>query len=390
MNRLFYFHQYFKTPEEGGALRSYHIASKMVDFGIDVVMITTHNNRKYKVKDIDGIQVHYLPIYYSNNLSFTKRLIAFIKFVIKSVRLANSLPRPNLIYTTSTPLTVGIISLWFKWKKDIPYIFEVRDLWPEAPIQLNILKSRVLISIARSIEKAIYKNSSAMIALSPGIKEAILLRYDKKIIYTIANMADVSFYKHNRKKNEEKNELVIGYFGAMGVANNIEFILEAAHVCQQQHLKIRFIIAGDGARKKEVLALTRKMELGNIKILAHIHRNGIRELMSEVDACITSFASVPVFETNSPNKFFDGLAAGKLCIINTKGWLKELVEENHCGIYIDPNKPENFPSLIKKYINNKALLKTCQMNALNLADKKFNKDTLANQICTIVLKELPA
>ena len=110
--------------------------------------------------------------------------------------------------------------------------------------------------------------------------------------------------------------------------------------------------------------------------------------MKDVDACFTSFLAIPILETNSPNKFFDGLAAGKLSIVNTKGWLSELVEQNNCGVYVDPTKPEKFPLLIEPFIQDKNLLISCQKNALQFGKAKFSKDKLVREVCDLVLHEL--
>ncbi|MCG8310496.1 MAG: glycosyltransferase family 4 protein [Cytophagales bacterium] len=385
MKRLFYFHQYFKIPEEGGAMRSYFIAKGMVDHGIQVEMITAHNNSHYEIRKIDGIKVHFLPVYYSNDLSARQRFISFAKFVLKSIKTANRLRRPDLIYATSTPLTVGIISLWYKWRWKIPYIFEVRDLWPDAPIQLNFLKSRLLIAIARKLEKKIYRNSSVIVALSPGIERGILSSYNRANIHMIPNMSDPFLYQTGQFSASEKKRITLGYFGAMGVANRVEFILEIAEKCQFHKLDVDFVIVGDGARKKEMEVRTSKMNLENVRICSFKNRYEIRELMCEVDGCITCFANIPVLQTNSPNKFFDGLAAGKLSIVNTKGWLKELVEKYDCGFYVDPDFPGEFPKMIRPFIEEKELLQSKQQNARNLAKEMFDKDDLVHKICALVL-----
>ena len=399
MNRVVYIHQYFKTPEEGGAIRSYHISKGMVDREIKIDMITSHNKRKYEKKIIDGIHVHYLPVNYSNELSSARRYIAFFKFVLAAVKLTQKLQKPDLCFATSTPLTVGMIALWLKWTKQIPYIFEVRDLWPEAPIQLGIIKSALIKHLSIKLEKVIYKNANRIVALSPGIEKGILNKCGKVKISMIPNMADIDFFYENppeihapppacrigRAGGHNKSEFIIGYFGAFGMANNLEYILDAAKECQKANLPVSFKLIGDGARKSAIELKAIQMNLDNIEILPHRNRFETRTLLEKVDACFTSFLTIPILETNSPNKFFDGLAAGKLSIVNTKGWLKELVEQNNCGFYTDPAKPEKFPLLIKPFIQDKKLLNSYQENALRLGKIKFSKKKLVHEICDLVL-----
>ena len=242
MKKVCYIHQYFKTPEEGGALRSYHISRAMVKRGIQVEIITSHNHSRYKFDVIDGINVHYLPVEYSNDLPFKKRYIAFVTFAWRAIILTRKLQKPDLVFATSTPLTIGIVTLWLKLTKKIPYFFEVRDLWPEAPIQLKIIKSKLLQQILKKLEYYIYKNSTRIIALSPGIKQGILNSYSKAKVSMIPNMADLPYFDQNRHYHHDKKEFAIGYFGTFGFANNIQFIINIIEECQRANLKIKFIL----------------------------------------------------------------------------------------------------------------------------------------------------
>lgn len=385
MKKIVYIHQYFKTPEEGGAIRSYFISNGMVDHGMEVELITSHNKAHYEQKNIHGIRVHYLPIYYSNYYSFSKRYSAFFKFVYSAIKLSKKLPKQDLCYVSSTPLTVGIVALWWKWKRKVPYIFEVRDLWPEAPIQLGIINSPPLIYLTTKLENTIYKHAHKIIALSPGIEKGILNKFAKANISMIPNMADIDFFQKASPKLHEIKELVIGYFGAFGMTNNIEYILDAALECQKAKLAVTFQLMGDGGEKKDIELKAIQMNLRNVNFFPHQNRSDIRVSLNQVDACFTSFLNVPVLETNSPNKFFDGLAAGKLNIVNTLGWLKELVEENNCGFYTDPAHPKKFPELLEPFIRDKNLLKSYQKNSMHLAKARFSREKLVHDVCEIVL-----
>ncbi len=385
MKKIIYIHQYFKTPEEGGAIRSYHIASGLIDQNIQVEMITSHNKSRYEFKIIDGIHVHYLPIRYSNSFSNTRRIQAFIRFALAAIHQIKKCEKPDRIYATSTPLTVGIIALYAKWIKKISYIFEVRDLWPEAPIQLGIIKSPFTKWISRRLEKTIYQNANKIIALSPGIRQGILKQHSKAKIFEIPNMADMDFFYEKSSKNYKKRDFVISYFGAFGQLNHLDFILDLAKHCQSANFPIRFFLVGEGAKKREIEQTATQLNLKNTQILDHNNRNGIRDLMKTTDACITSFLDVPVLETNSPNKFFDGLAAGKLSIVNIRGWLKQLIEEYRCGIFVDPGHPERFPDQIRPFMENNQLLVSYQENALKLAKEKFSKNILVAKVCELII-----
>ncbi len=382
--RILYIHQYFKTPMEGGALRSYFIAKAMVDRGMEVEMITAHNRPGYENKVIEGITVHYLPVSYSNEFSYRKRIWAFMKFVRLANRFIKNLPPTDLCYATSTPLTVGLIAIRAKKIMKIPYIFEVRDLWPEVPVQLGAVKNPLLKTFLLRLEKKIYSHASAIIALSPGMEDAIRKTAPNHDIYMIPNMSDMAFFEGIGENEVRNSPFSIGYFGAFGRANHLLYLLEAAKACNDAGLSVRFALAGEGAEKEMLKKKSKSMELTNMDFLPLQNRDGIRRLMARVDACYTSFLNAPVLEKGSPNKFFDGLSAGRLCIVNTSGWLRDLVERHQCGFYIDSDKPETFPSLIRPFLEDKELLKITQQNAKKLGSALFAREKLAGQVCEII------
>ncbi|MEX0884339.1 MAG: glycosyltransferase, partial [Cyclobacteriaceae bacterium] len=140
--KIYYVHQYYLTPVEGGAIRSFHLAQGMAEAGMAVEIIAGHNQKHYGCRWDGKVKVHLLPVNYDNNLSAIRRLLAFYKFVKTAKKLILGMEKPDLFYITSTPLTTGFIGLWAKKKWGVPFVFEVRDLWPEAPIQIKGIKNR--------------------------------------------------------------------------------------------------------------------------------------------------------------------------------------------------------------------------------------------------------
>ena len=381
--KILYLHQYFKTPEEGGGIRSYHLSEVLVQDGHEVEIITSHNKGSYELKIINGVKVHYLSVYYNNTLGTIGRIFSFLKFTIKAYYKAKSIPGIQLCYATSTPLTVGLIALRLKKRRSIPYFFEVRDLWPEAPVQMGIIRNPFLKKYLYRLEKEIYKGADKIIALSPGIKQEIEKIIAGKEITIIPNIADCKYFSLTEKeqvledKFGAKNKFVVSYLGTLGIANKVEFLLMAAKECKQAGRKeILFLIAGQGKEQQYLKALVDKWNLDNIKFIGHLSREAIRELLNVTDAVYISFDSKPILETTSPNKFFDALAAGKLCIVNSKGWVKELIEREHCGFYTDPQQPAELVKKLTPFIDYNISLKEYQQNARKLAEKSFSKDVL--------------
>jgi glycosyltransferase involved in cell wall biosynthesis len=378
-------HQFYNTPQTGGALRSYYLAKALVEKGITPVVLTTHNHPEILQTSREGIEVHYLPITYNNRFGFFKRIYSFLKFVLHTVNYAGRFKDAQMCYAISTPLTTGIAALWIKFRYKIPFHFEVGDLWPEAPIQLGIIKNPLLKFILYTLEKVIYQHAISVVALSPSIQEAIQKKIPGKKIHVIANMADTEFYKPEiknpdlEKKYSVQNKFVISYIGTLGIANGLDALIDYARVSLKNNLPLQFILCGEGAERERLQKLVLQLKLSNLTILPFQNREGVREVMNVTDAMLVCFKNLPVLETGSPNKFFDGLAAGKLMILNFKGWLKDEVEKNRCGIVVDPHAPEDFLNRITPFITNRELLSAYQGNARRLAEEKYSRNLLGDK-----------
>ena len=389
--KILYIHQYFKTPQEGGAIRSYYLAKGLVDQGFEVEMITSHNASIYQKTVIDGITVHYLPVYYSNDLGFLKRIYSFYSFQKKAKQLISKEGLSfDLAYLTSTPLTVGLVGLWLKKRLNKPYIFEVRDLWPTAPIQIGAIKSRWLKKWLYALEKKIYVHAEKIIALSPGMEDWIREVVPEKEVHMIPNMADCEFFSKELKDPKltsfynVNNAFVITYLGSIGITNHLEFLLVVAEKCLKLRLNIKFKIVGEGAKLQRIKLKAYLKKLNNVEFYGHQNKEGVRRILNVTDATYVSFANFPVLSTNSPNKMFDSLAAGKLTIVNSLGWTKDLVEENKCGFYTNPEDANDFIQKIKPFIEQSEPLETFKSNARIVAEKLYSKRLQVQKLIAVL------
>lgn len=391
--RILYVHQYFKTPQEGGAIRSYYLAKGLVENGFEIEMLTTHNESNYTKANIDGIKVHYLPVNYTNEMGFIKRIWSFLKFVRLAKRYAKNIPNIDKAYITSTPLTVGLIGLWLKRKRQIPYIFEVRDLWPTAPIELGAIKGKPFKNYLYKLEKRIYLEAEKIVALSPGMCDWVKKVAPEKEVYIIPNMADCQFFRKELKDPKllefyhANKPIVITYLGSIGVTNHLEYFLDIAAECKRQKLNIDFKIVGQGSQLSNIKLLTYLRKLSNVAFIGHQNKEGVRRILNITDATYVSFANIPVLATNSPNKLFDSLAAGKLTIVNSPGWTKALVEQYKCGFYADPEQPLDFIKKLRPFLEQEATLESYKVNARQIAEKLYSKSLQIEKLTKILNNE---
>jgi glycosyltransferase involved in cell wall biosynthesis len=382
-------HQYFNAPQTGGALRSYYLAKALVGKGISTIVITTHNGSELKKEMVEGIEVHYLPIPYDNSFGFLRRISSFLKFVWSIVHEADEFKDADVCYAISTPLTIGLAAIWIKLRHKIPYYFEVGDLWPEAPIQMGVIKNPLLKAILYKLEKSIYKRSKAIVALSTAIKEDVQRKAPGKEIHVIPNMADTDFYKPELKQPElearfsVQNKFVVSYIGTIGLANGLEHFIDCAEVSQKATLPIHFLICGGGAELNKLKQLAKQKFLSNLSFIPPQNRDGVHEVMNVTDAAFVSFKQLPVLETGSPNKYFDALAAGKLIVINFGGWMKREIEENACGIYVDCRNPQEFITKITQCISDKNVSTKLQTNSRKVAEARYSRKLLSAEFCKL-------
>ncbi len=374
--KILYIHQYFKTPQDGGKTRSYEIAKQLVKNGNEVTMITSWNKGTKEEKYIDGIQVIYLPVTYKNEFSSLYRIWSFIKFQIKAISIGKNLDKPDIIYATSTPLTVGSIGFQLAKSFNCPWVFEVRDLWPEAPIQLGVFKSKWLKNHLYRMEMNLLTSANEVIALSPFSVNHIKKITSKKPNF-IPNLCNNEYFKLPTTSIEPTNKFRIGYFGAISTANGLESFIALAEYAKDQGLdQYEFLLLGEGKSKKALIH--RSKHLKNISFLPEQNKKEITKTILTCQASYISFIDVPILQSCSPNKFFDSIASGRFIVTNTTGWIRELIEKNECGFYA--NSPRTFFEKIKPFTTSKMMLQKAQINAKNLAINEFDKTVLINKI----------
>lgn len=392
--KIIYIHQYFKTPQEPGGTRSYWISQELIKRGHKVVMITgsSISHPEKAVEYIDGIEVHYLKNAYNNNMGAKSRVKSFLKFMWKAIREGKKQKDVDLVFATSTPLTTGAVAIALKAIKGWKYVFEVRDLWPEALIQEGV-NNPVVVWMLRRLEKMSYSKAEHVISLSPGMEEGVLkvgIPKSKSTIVPNMSKPDKFFPRVPSKDIIERfgidtSKFNVIHFGSMGASNGLGYIIEAAKVARNRSLTdLNFIFLGYGSTEQILKQMVRDYGLENVQFLGNHPMDIVSEIVNCCDASITSFNNVPILATNSPNKLFDSLSAGKPIIVNSAGWTKDLVEKDDCGFFVDPEQPEDFINKLVRYKDDKVTLNRWSKNARMLSEKVFDKKILSAKVADVL------
>jgi len=389
---IFYIHQHFAVPSGSTGTRSYEFARRWVKAGHKVTLITGHYDigglklsrslvQRYMVEAINVVVV---GIDYSNKHSFVRRITSFLFFMFLCTYVGLRTKGIDVIYATSTPLTVGIPAIILERLKRVPFVFEVRDQWPEVPIELGIIRNRILIRILLWLERTIYKQSSAIVALSPGIANGVkAVLKSEKIVAVIPNSSDTDLFLPdiNGSKFRElkgwKDKFVFLHAGAMGRANGLDFVVDAAERLRPYD-DIHFVLVGDGSEKERLARRIDEAALRNIEILDSVPKVRLPEIFAACDVSIVIFANYPILQHNSANKFFDSLSAGKSILLNYSGWQRQILEDNKAGFGCDLCNLDEFVERVLYFHSHRRQLKRMGQNARALAKREFTRHKLAN------------
>lgn len=396
--RVLYIHQYFAEPDSVGGTRSYEFAKRLVREGHNVTMVTSTaflpRHRTENVQGIvhywvDGIEVLAIPSNYSNAYSAIKRMGAFATFALRSSVTTLRTTTPDVIFATSTPLTVALPALAARRRFKRNLVFEVRDLWPEVPIDLGKLRNRCLRRLAYALAAHVYARSKAVIALSPGMADGIVRLAPESSIYVIPNAADLDLFGESTTQRDRDVVLdtlgagdfppqcpVAVYCGTLGYANGTTWLLDLAERVQSLGSDVRFLIIGDGAERERLRSIAAERQLLNHRVVfaPPIAKKDVPAALSAASICFSVFADFDSLETTSPNKFFDALAAAKPVAINYGGWQAEMLRKSGAGVVLDRHIEVAADQLLD--FLRSADFATAGRRARELAESQFDRDTL--------------
>jgi glycosyltransferase involved in cell wall biosynthesis len=377
--RILYLHQFFVTRAGVGGTRSYEFARRFVARGHEVRIVTAAGGAGPGTRAVDGIELVAVRGAYSDYvrataLSYPRRMLAFAGFAAAATAAALRGPRPDVVYATSPPLTMALPALAVAAVRRVPLVWEVRDLWPEAPIQMGALRNPLLRRAARALERFVYRRSARLIALSPGIRDGMVAAgAPAERVTLVPNAADLDLFRPAAPPERFR----VSYFGTMGEANDLTAAIEAARLLPD----VEFLLVGDGKRRAE---LERSAPPNVVFTGPASGKEEVAELASRSSACLTLFKDVPVLATNSPNKLFDTFAAGRPAIVNMDGWMRELVERNEAGLYVRAGDAAQLAERIAWLRGHPEEAERMGRNARVLAEREFDRDELAGRALAVL------
>lgn len=400
--KVLYFHQHFSTPKGSTAIRSYSMAQQLLREGHEVTMVcgsygggVTGLTQPFRLGKrrgvVDGIEVVEFNLAYSNAHGFIMRSILFLIYALRSVWVALR-EDCDVVFATSTPLTACVPGIAARWLRGKPFVFEVRDLWPEVPKAMGVIRNPIILMLMGALEWVAYRSATRLIGLSPGMVEGIARhRIPADRITMIPNGCDIEIFADRstpwRPEGVSDQDFMAIFTGTHGMANGLDAALDAAAELKRRgRTDIKLVLMGQGGLKAALQARAKREDLTNVVFHDPVPKHKLAGLMASADLGMQLLANVPEFYYGtSPNKFFDYISAGLPVLINYPGWLAGVVEERGCGFAVRPDDPQAFADALEKAADARASLPAMGARGLELAKEQFDRRELSRKFSAWVI-----
>jgi glycosyltransferase involved in cell wall biosynthesis len=351
-------HQAFAALDEAGGTRHHELARFLVKRGHQVTIIASpvsyltgkENGHKSNQLPEPGITILRAYTYMALHRSFIHRVISFLSFMLSSFFLGLRVRKVDLVWGTSPPIFQGITAWLLARFKRIPFLFEVRDLWPAFAIAVGILRNKILIRSSLWLEKFLYRQADCVIVNSPGYIDHVQQRGARRV-ELVQNGADPEMFDPAvdghafRCDHSLQDKFIVLYAGAHGMSNDLGVVLQAADLLRNE-ANIRLVLIGDGKEKKALQARTREMNLPNLIFIPPAAKDEMPAVLAAADACIAILLPIELYKTTYPNKVFDYMAAGRPVVLAIDGVIRQVVESAGAGIFVQPGDAQEMAKAI--------------------------------------------
>jgi len=393
-------HQSFVGPNDAGGTRHYELARRIVERGenftivaSDVSYLTGEKTESVNEENYDGVRVLRAYTYPALHRSFAGRLISFFSFSVTSFFVALfRAGKVDVVMGTSPPIFQSLSAWMIAALRRRPFVLEIRDLWPEFIIDMGLLKNPLAIRLSRFLENFLYARADFLLVNSPAYVDYLIEKgVTKERITFIPNGVDVSMFdptadgKEIREKFGLKEKFVIVYAGAIGVANNLDLLIDAAKELQNNS-EACFLIVGDGKERVRLQARAEELNLKNVIFTGAQPKSEMPKFLACADACVAVLQDIKMFRTTYPNKVFDYMAAGRPVLLAIDGVIREVVESAQGGIFISASDAKELSDAILHLSADRMGAKEMGRRGRDYVGKNFNREEQSKQFANFLKK----
>ncbi len=341
------------------------------------VVYDGYKNAWWDRTDQDGVSVLRVKTYITANEGFIKRTLSYMSFMVSACVSGFFVRRPDVIVATSPQFFAAVGGFVLAKVRRVPFVFELRDLWPASIAALGAVKYPILLSWMEKLELFLYRHSDAIVSVTQAFKRDLIERgIDGDKIHVVRNGVELSHYQPLGEKDAElarehglEGKFVAGYVGTHGMAHGLDKVVEAAELLRDDD-NIRIILVGSGSEKAKLEAMIAERGLDNVVSLGRFPKSDMNRIWSLCDVALIHLRNLDVFTTVIPSKLFESMGVGQPVLMGLpRGEATDIVEETGCGIVCEPESPESIAASLKRLAGDSALYNTLREQALAAAPK---------------------
>jgi hypothetical protein len=403
--KLLFLSDNFPPESNAPASRTYEHCREWVKEGVDVTVITCnpnfpygkvyegYKNKLYQSEMIDGIKVIRVWSYMAENKGAMKRIFDYLSYAFSAI-IAGLFVKTDLIVATSPQLFTALAGCVVGKIRRKPWIFELRDLWPEGIKDTGAIKNKKILDFLFKFELCLYRKSDFVITVTKGLKENLVSRgIEASKIDIVTNGANLELFQPKDKNQKILHQLgledkfIFGYIGTHGLAHGLEFIVDCISEIKDE--RIHFLFIGTGAKKAAVVSLANKLQLNNVTFLDPVAKNEVADYISVIDVALIPLTKTDIHASLIPSKIFESASMLKPILLGVEGEAKDIVERNNAGLAFEPENKKEFLEGVHKISSDNELYNEFQKGCSELA-KEFDRKILASKMLTILnqLKEV--
>jgi glycosyltransferase involved in cell wall biosynthesis len=388
-------HQAFAALDEAGGTRHHEMARFLVAQGHKVTIIASSVSyltggahlKKIPWKSSEepepGITILRTFTYPALHKSFIHRVFSFFSFMFSSFCVGLGVRSIDLVWGTSPPIFQGVTAWLLARLKRVPFLFEVRDLWPAFAIAVGVLKNRTLIRLSEWLERFLYRRADRVVVNSPGFIPHVTAR-GARFVELVPNGADPDMFtpeadgREFLAQHQLDRKFVAMYAGAHGLSNDLGVVLQAAAQLTDRP-DIQVVFVGDGKEKLALVAQAMQLKLHNVSFIPSQPKSQMADILAAADACIAILKPIDLYRTTYPNKVFDYMAAGRAVILAIGGVICDVITQENAGLAVTPGDPTELAAAIRRLADDKDLTKALGAAGRIAVENRYNRNKFSQQ-----------
>lgn len=412
--RILFLSHYFPPEVNAPASRTFEHCREWIRAGHDVTIVTCapnhphgrvydgYRNRLIARETVEGIDVIRIWTYVTANEGFLKRTLGYVSFMISAILLLPFFGKADVVVTTSPQFFNGLAGFFVSRIKRIPWVLEIRDLWPDSIFAVGAIRNRHIIALLSALERFAYRTASHIVVVTDAFKTHITkLGIAAERITVIKNGVDLDLFRQpadsdivllrNRISAQTgvslQGKFVAAYVGTHGMAHRLETLMDAAQLCVDDE-RIVFLMVGDGAERKNLLELRDRLQLRNVLMLEQMPKSAMPAIWGITDASLVLLKRSDLFKTVIPSKIFESMAMQKPIVMGVEGEASALVNAAGSGICIEPENAQQLARALKRLANDGNLYARLATSGAQFVRTHFDRRRLASIYLNVLAGQL--